>query len=186
MSKLIAFGTIAIALTLTACNTSSHPCEYNASANTLQCPEQTYKTVTVEGKVWMAENLNLFYTPEGDYCYDNDHNNCPKFGRLYQFDETAKPICPAGWKVPSKDEFLTTLKGNGIDAINASTGLNIIKAGFRYYDGKFADKGLSASFWTTDSFDDSRAYLIRVTDSTVTAEHYNRNISASIRCVKEN
>jgi len=186
MSRLLTLGAIAVALTLAACNKSEHPCEYSAETNILQCPEQSYRTVTVDGKVWMAENLNLFYTPEGDYCYDNDYNNCPKFGRLYQFEETAEPVCPAGWKVPSKEEFLATFKGEPLEKINARTGLNILKAGFRYYDGKFADMGSSASFWTTDKFDESRAYLIRITDSTVTAEHYNKNISASIRCVKIN
>jgi uncharacterized protein (TIGR02145 family) len=58
-------------------------------------------------------------------------------------------------------------------------------AGFRYYDGKFADKDISASFWTSDSYDGSRAYLVRVTDSTITYEHFNKNILASVRCVKE-
>jgi len=58
-------------------------------------------------------------------------------------------------------------------------------AGFRYFDGKFADKGASASFWTSDSYDDSRAYLVRATDTSITYEHFNKNIFASVRCVKE-
>ena len=58
-------------------------------------------------------------------------------------------------------------------------------AGFRYFDGKFADKDSSASFWTSDSYDDSRAYLVRATDSTIAYEHFNKNIAASVRCIKE-
>ena len=61
--------------------------------------------------------------------------------------------------------------------------LNIGKDGFRYYDGKFADENVSASFWTADEFDESRAVMVRVQDK-VTYEHYNKTIAASVRCVK--
>ena len=62
--------------------------------------------------------------------------------------------------------------------------LNPLKTGFRYYDGKFVDLDESASFWTSDAFDDSRATLVRVTDK-VTYEHFNKNIAASVRCIKK-
>ena len=182
MSKKIILGITALLFTLTACNVD-RPCTYDSSKNEVRCSEKTYKTTTINGKVWMAENLELYYTPGGDFCYDDDFNNCPKYGRLYQYSETQKPICPTGWRVPTKDELMDVMNGVGFDDINQNTGLNLVKSGFRYDDGKFVDEGITASFWSATEFDESRAYMVRVTDSTVTAEHYNKTISASIRCI---
>lgn len=182
MSNKILLGITALLFTLTACNVE-RPCEYDSSKNEVRCSEKTYKTTTIDGKVWMAENLNLYFTPGGDFCYNDDYNNCPKYGRLYQYNETAKPICPTGWRVPTKDELMKALDGAGFNDINNKTGLNLLKGGFRYDDGKFVDEGITASFWSSTDFDESRAYMVRVTDTTVTAEHYNKTISASIRCI---
>ena len=88
--------------------------------------------------------------------------------------ETAQKICPEGWKLPSQSDF---------EALDANA-LQNSKTGFRYYDGKFVDLNESGSFWTSDSYDDSRATLVRVTDK-VSYEHFNKNISASVRCIKK-
>jgi hypothetical protein len=50
----------------------------------------------------MAENLS--YGAEGSKCYDKKLKNCKKYGRLYDW-ETAIKACPAGWHLPSNDEW---------------------------------------------------------------------------------
>lgn len=163
----------AVAFTFTACD-KANTCSYDESANTLSCQEKTYKTVKVGDKVWMAENLARFDS-DSSFCYASNHDNCEKYGRLYPY-ESANTICPEGWTLPSKADF---------EAVDMKA-LHVLKAGYRYAsNGKFADEGVSASFWTSDSFDDARGTMVRVGDSTVTYEHFSKSIAYSVRCIKK-
>jgi len=95
----------------------------SVSVNSMSCGGQTYRTVDINGQVWIAENLNY---AEGGKCYgedgevgfyDDDDNfiiealssaevqaNCTQYGRLYDW-ETARSVCPAGWHLPSDAEW---------------------------------------------------------------------------------
>ena len=50
----------------------------------------------------MAENLN--YDAEGSICYENNPDNCAKYGRLYNW-ETAMKAYSKGWHLPSNAEW---------------------------------------------------------------------------------
>ena len=50
---------------------------------------KTYKTVVVNGQLWMAENLNYADNNVGTaVCYSDNLNNCDQYGRLYSRDAT--------------------------------------------------------------------------------------------------
>jgi len=90
------------------------------------CNGQTYNTVLIGEQCWLKENLNVGSMINGyksmsddgvieKYCYDNEPANCETYGGLYQWNEImeysntpgAQGICPAGWHIPTDDEWKT-------------------------------------------------------------------------------
>ena len=82
-----------------------------------------YKTTTIGGKVWMAENLNYFdiegaaNSIKNDWCYWDKSENCESAGRLYTW-KVAQRICPEGWRLPTKSDWESLLQEVGADSLN--------------------------------------------------------------------
>jgi uncharacterized protein (TIGR02145 family) len=148
----------------------------------LEPPDQTgftdsrdgkfYKTVKIGGQVWMAENLN--YAAKGSKCYEDDEANGARYGRLYNW-ETAKNACPAGWHLPSDEEWETLVNyvggestagkklkstsgwnnnGNGTDDF----GFSALAGGLGYSSGGCCDASYYGIWWSVNNYGCLRAF----------------------------
>jgi uncharacterized protein (TIGR02145 family) len=128
----------------------------------------TYKTITVAGMTWMAENLKYIAAGSGAYYFDNDPNNLASYGVLYEW-KTALKACPDGWHLPSGEEFRRLLENFDVvdTRVKASSGPVSFKfqlAGMQNYEGIFTEMDESGYYWTSTEYDPEEAeffsYLI--------------------------
>jgi len=164
---------------------------------------QTYKTVSIGGKMWMGENLN--YQTGNSWCYENDESKCKQYGRLYDWN-TAKSACPKGWHLPSRQEWNGMVvsagggdagkalksvagwnkKGNGTD----NFGFSALPGGIRY-DGSFLAVGSGGAWWLATEFvnrvtgtDDAEYRSMDSDNNYVLMITGDKSSGLSVRCVQ--
>ena len=190
----------------------TEPAEATSGTMTDSRDGQTYKTVTIGTQTWMAQNLNYAYTDvpykQGNYtsdstswCYNNDANNCSKYGRLYTW-AAATTVCPEGWHLPTGAEFVTLftvvggqstagrvlkstsgwISGNGSDAFAFSA----LPAGSRDDRGLYNNEGYNANFWSSIEYSSHSAYYMYLyyDYDDASLDFYNKNYGFSVRCLK--
>ncbi|MCK4448089.1 MAG: fibrobacter succinogenes major paralogous domain-containing protein, partial [Candidatus Marinimicrobia bacterium] len=174
----------------------------------------------------MAENLKVTHYRNGDpipnvtdntdwsnlttgaYCnYDNNGSNVTTYGRLYNWHAVsdARQIAPAGWHVPSDEEWQTLvdyLGGSGVaggkmketgtthwnspntGATNES-GFSALPGGYRYLDGGYYDMGYYAYFWSSTEGSSGSAWSrhLYYDHSEVGRYFEGKRLGFSVRCV---
>ncbi len=163
---------------------------------------EIYQVVRLlDGKVWMADNLN--YTLGGSWCYDNDPANCNEYGRLYTW-EAALEACPAGWHLPSDEEWREMAKKyGGVDddaaddgqaAFEAliSAGTSVFDArlgGYRYSNGIFEGIDDFGDYWSitpTNTTGFAWYYSFRRNDGELWRNTFGtKSNGLSCRCVQD-
>jgi uncharacterized protein (TIGR02145 family) len=171
--------------------------------NTAVIGGRTYRTVTINGVTWLAENLD--YGSTGVY-YNNDEStygwNGLKYGKLYTWDEAVAAANEiSGWHLATAAEWDaladavggksvagTKLKsstgwssGNGTDDF----GFAAFPAGYQY-SGYFVNLGSNAYFWTATETSSSYAYnRYFSTGASMGSYSYYKSRGYSVRLVKD-
>ena len=175
--------------------------------------EEIDAPVKIGNQIWTTKNLNVSTFRNGEtifyaanqadwekvsrekipaYCYLNfDSKNEKKFGKLYNFYAVndKRGLAPAGWHVPSRNEFLTMIAALGGEKVagvkmrgtkgwdvkdsyafahgngNNSSGLNLLTngsaSGDEYGGGQSFKYGVWLSYWwSSTSKDNTFAYYL--------------------------
>ncbi len=157
---------------------------------------KTYKLVYIGNQVWFKQNL-AYKAHSGCWAYDNSQSNVTKYGYLYDW-ETAKRVCPSGWRLPTKSDFETLLntyggssdgKANYTALIpSGNSGFSASFGGWRFINGSYVDIGKYGYFWSSSSKDDAYAWELYVNGGNEGASmyYYDRSSGLSIRCIQDN
>ena len=170
---------------------------------------QVYKYTTIGNQVWMAENLK-FNAPYS-LCYGKIDGFCDTFGRFYSLHEKGEDlglfdqelldtICPAGWRVPTMDEWqilYDNMGGEGkagrrlMSSLEFSEpfepgtddcGFNSLPAGSWFVNGTLSGEYFCSRYWTSTSRTLTSSYMCGFNARGFGFD--NDSPKMTIRCVK--
>lgn len=184
--------------------------EYDADAGTVKDLRdgQTYATVTIGGRVWMAENLN--YETETSVVFpEYDGKSHEKYGRLYAWED-AMDACPRDWRLPGEGDWNDLVAAVG-DSATAGTKLKAARDwdkdkkdyvvgmddfGFAALPAavshvntngvrSFSNNG--AFFWTATEKNDAKAlmFVMHYEKESVESGAFPKDTWLSVRCIKD-
>ena len=188
-----------------------------------------YKTVKIGVQEWMAENLKTTKYKNGDdiitsmpfdkdltedvkpkfqWAYDAQDYLVVDYGRLYTWYiiEDSRGVCPAGWHVPTKQDWSILSLNLGGEKIAGSklkeadtlhwgqsnlslntNGFTALPAGFRYNLGAFSNLGDYASWWTMSDDSQGNAWIrfVKKDEPLMLMFLNEKNDGHAIRCIKD-
>ncbi|GAB3948145.1 hypothetical protein GCM10028805_21800 [Spirosoma harenae] len=147
---------------------NDHDTPLTPEKSTVRIGDKDYPTVTIGDQIWTAIN----YEGPGGLPYRKGAEK-PEYGRYYTIEEARAIVVPAGWRLPTQEDFTRLAENQGvvftahratgqeairklssttnwrtIPGINTS-GFNAHPAGYSYQDSDPID-GDICEFWTTD------------------------------------
>jgi uncharacterized protein (TIGR02145 family) len=176
-------------------------------AGVVDCEGNRYATVKIGTQVWMAENLRVTRTPEGEPVFShlpNDDSLAERmYGRLYDW-QTAIRVAPSGWHVPSDgewnalEEHLGTLAAAHLKdtlywrisrkSVTNEAGFSARPAGY-WNDGVFDNQfGSVAVFWSSTRADSHFVWSRTMSTShdTMRRAPQHPQYGFSVRCIRDN
>lgn len=233
-------GILMIALALTACRLEENsspiiPLEPGpvGTGPVTDIDSNRYDTVKIGPSVWLKQNLRVSKYRNGDpipvltdnpswaktkegSCafYRHDASNKLTYGRLYNWYAVADPrgLCPAGWHVPSYNEWNTLVnylggeevaggklkskgtraEGDGLwdspnDSATNAVGFDGHPGGYRDTGGMFFAKGGNAFWWSSTEYDSTKSYsqLLIFMQVYSRLNDDNKNYGYSLRCIRD-
>jgi uncharacterized protein (TIGR02145 family) len=141
----------------------------------------------------MKNNLN--YNAKGSFCYENNPENCDRYGHLYDWN-SAQTACPANWRLPSHNDWLNLIENSGKGSAGKKLksqqwdgtddyGFSALPGGFTKAQG-FAELRDRGYWWTSDANGPSAKckYISSGKDSVIHYEH-SKSTGLSVRCVQD-
>ncbi|MCB0598052.1 MAG: hypothetical protein H6557_30680 [Lewinellaceae bacterium] len=171
----------------------SHPLTSSPKTGSFTDPRdgRTYRTVELNGLVWMAENLN-FDVGEGCWHYNHDPEYGERYGRLYTW-EAAYWACPSGWRLPTDEEWKALMDsfGDGKVAYEAlieggESGFDAVLGGRRTIRGSFYDMESLGGYWsgTEKGTQEVWCYYFHSDTRIMSREDFEQSRGFSCRCVR--
>lgn len=182
----------------------------------------SYQTVQIGDQCWMAEDLRTTSYRDGTSIpnvtgdnewaalstaawayYANDDFNSDVYGKLYNWFAVndIKGICPAGWTVPSDDDWKileielgmtveeansTEWRGDGIGTImRDESGFAAVLGGTRGANGQFFAGGNNGVWWSSSEINATTVWtrFLRYEFTQVNRNNSNKASGYSIRCI---
>jgi uncharacterized protein (TIGR02145 family) len=97
---------------------------------------QQYPVIKIGSKTWTAIN----YNGTGGLNYDNSTTNMSDYGKLYTLDEAKAVVLPAGWRLPTQEDFNALMSAAGTTARDADGDL--------FVDANASNKLRAITSWT--------------------------------------
>ncbi len=193
-----------------------------SSSKIIDIDRNVYNIITIGTQTWLKENLKTTRFRNGDaisywtktspngYCwYNDDINNKNVYGAIYNYYTTAdsRNICPAGWHIPSNEEWEILIKYLGgadvaggklkeagtthwtspnTEATNSSE-FTALPGGARDCGNNYVQMGIGCHFWSSKIVTSgwvNGIYLDYRNGKVVMSGGYDCNASY-VRCIKD-
>lgn len=148
-----------------------------------------YYAQDIGGKIWLAQNMRVVIN--GSFTDKNDNH-------FYTW-EAAQKACPAGFELPSQEDFETLVNtvgdANALKSVtkwnenavgNNAVGFTLLPTGFySFHDEKFKRQGKMAGLWTsTEGKKGAYRFKVEAENTEIAYNDLDKRYGLAVRCVQ--